>query len=190
VLRFAVRDEVRPQIPDVAHDAASITGGWSPVPGRLDLHAPRTRPTREHKVAELIRVNALAWQHDLDAGAGRPNQLPARFRTTLLVDGWCWFGHRVRLTRIELAAVAETVTFHGGWPAGVDGAAVAADKVTARRGYSPCTGSCSPAAGPTRRCGRASAPRKVPRRHGGREATLPAVRAGCGSIAGTTPHRA
>ena len=192
VLRFAVRDELATEVRDVAHEAASISGGWSPLPGRLDLHAPTGRPlrwaaevkvwdigqqiwdalklaagiaagdlrigyliaaacptafaaddgrelfaagTHEHAVRELIRKNANAWQHDLDGGTGRPARMSARFRTTLLFDGWCWFGHRVRLARIGLAGDPEELPFQAGWPDGLDGpAAVKAAKAKAAHG--------------------------------------------------------
>jgi hypothetical protein len=192
VLRFAVRDQLRAHgLSDVAHEAASITGGWTPIPGRLDLHAPMVRPLRwaaeakvwdidqqlwdalklaagiahgdtragyllaaacptafahaggaelfrpsahEHVVAELIRTNAPEWLHLLGGGAGRPIQVPARIRTTLLCDHWCWFGHRVRLVRVEIDANADVVQFIDGWPEGLDGPTAVAEARAARRG--------------------------------------------------------
>lgn len=203
VMRFAVRDEIRQAVVDVAHEAASITADWTPLPGRLDLHAPRERPLRwaaevkvwdigqqiwdalkltagitaedlrtgylltaacpsafaaddghelyapgshEHIVTELIRVNARAWKRDLGGGSGRPTTVPSRFRTTLLFDGWCWFGHRLRLMRVEATADSRPLAFTDGWPESIDGpAAVAAAKRAARRGPTDALGLAVPA---------------------------------------------
>jgi hypothetical protein len=47
VLRFAVRDRLRDAgVSDIAHENSSITGGWSPIPGKLDLYTPARRPHR------------------------------------------------------------------------------------------------------------------------------------------------
>jgi hypothetical protein len=194
VLRFAVRDQLRAVgLGDVGHEQSKITGGWSPVPGNLDLYTPKVRPhrwaleakvwdvdqqiwdaiklaagiahgdlrvgyllaaapptafahydgaelyapgTHAHSVWTLLDANPRAWQHLLDGGAGRPTEVPTDFSATLLVDEWCWFGHRVRLVRIECVAdkAAPTLRFEDGWPVGMNGrAAVAAAKARPRR---------------------------------------------------------
>jgi hypothetical protein len=191
VLRFAVRDQLRGLgIADVAHEAASITGGWDPLPGRLDLHAPVRRPlrwgveakvwdidqqlwdalklaagiahrdlrvgyllaaacptafaqyggselfaadSREHHVSALIRQNPREWQRLLNGGVGRPTATPLTFRTTLLCDRRCWFGHRVRLVRIEALDEADPLAFRDGWPEHVNGPILVAAAKSAPR---------------------------------------------------------
>ena len=58
-----------------------------------ELYAPGTHA---HAVWTLLDANPRAWQHLLDGGAGARPQVPTDFSATLLVDEWCWFGHRVR----------------------------------------------------------------------------------------------
>ena len=204
-LRLAVRDRLRDAgTRDVAHETHSITGGWAPIPGRLDLHAGVSRPLRwaaeakvwdigqqiwdalklaagisqgdlqvgyliaastptafaeyggaelyapgmhDYDVRSLLLANAVDWQHDLGGGTGRPTDLPAAIRTTLLADEWCWFGHRARLVRVELSAGdAPTLRFEAGWPEGTDGpAAVAALKARPRRATRDALGLAVPA---------------------------------------------
>jgi hypothetical protein len=193
VLRFAVRDRLRDAgVSDVGHERSSITGGWSPIPGKLDLYTPARPPhlwaaevkvwdidqqlwdaiklaagiahgdlrvgyliaaapptafaqyegaalfrpgSHRHVVRDLLATNARAWQHLLDGGAGRPTGVPASLTTSMLLDEWCWFGHRVRLVRVEveIGEDAPTVRFEGGWPEDLDGeAAVIAARASAR----------------------------------------------------------
>jgi hypothetical protein len=188
----------------VDHERSSITGGWRPLPGKLDLHigkrphrwaaeakvwdigqqiwdalklvagirhsdletgyllaaAPPTAfahygggelyaPGRHvHDVRELIVRNATDWEHDLGGGRGRPEELPSEIVTTLLVDEWCWFGHRLRLVRVALANQASIapLRFDAGWPVGVDPAvAIATAKARPRRTMFDALGLAVPA---------------------------------------------
>src|SRR4051794_21947496 len=62
VLRFAVRDELRGLgMADVVHEAASITGGWDPLPGRLDLHAPVGCPLRWAAEVKVWDIDQQLW---------------------------------------------------------------------------------------------------------------------------------
>jgi hypothetical protein len=72
-LRFAVRDQLRDLgMGDVAHEAASITGGWDPLPGRLDLHAPMQRPLRWAAEAKVWDIDQQLWDvFKLTAGIAR-----------------------------------------------------------------------------------------------------------------------
>jgi hypothetical protein len=73
VLRFAVRDELRSLgMVDVVHEAASITGGWDPLPGRLDLHAPAGRPLRWAAEVKVWDIDQQLWDAlKLAAGIAR-----------------------------------------------------------------------------------------------------------------------
>lgn len=93
-----------------------------------ELYAPGNH---EHVVRDLPTRNACAWQKLLNGGSGRPIEIPATFHTTLLLDVWCWFGHRARLVRVEVETgrSVPAVQFEAGWPENLDGqAAVTAAK--------------------------------------------------------------
>jgi hypothetical protein len=62
VLRFAVRDRLRDAgVSDIAHENSSITGGWSPIPGKLDLYTPARRPHRWAAEAKVWDVDQQIW---------------------------------------------------------------------------------------------------------------------------------
>lgn len=62
VLRFAVRDRLRNAgVSDIAHENSSITGGWSPIPGKLDLYTPARRPHRWAAEAKVWDVDQQIW---------------------------------------------------------------------------------------------------------------------------------
>jgi hypothetical protein len=194
VLRFAVRDRLLDAgLSDIAQERSSITGGWTPIPGRLDLYTPARRSHRwaaefkvwdvdqqiwdalklatgiahgdlrigyllaaapptafaqydgaelfaagrhQQLVRDLLDRNAGAWQKLLNGGSARPIQVPLTLYTSLLLDEWCWFGHRARLVRVEIETgrSVPTVRFKAGWPEDLDEqAALTAATARARR---------------------------------------------------------
>ena len=106
----------------VAHDlsvgylVAAATPSAFATQGGKELFSSVT--PHDCDVRRLIEMNAREWQDDLNGGSARPAILPGRIRVQTLVGARCWFGHVVRVARIDVPDPSGTLRCINGWPEG------------------------------------------------------------------------
>lgn len=102
---------------------AACPGAFEELPGK-ELFEYSQDPIR-HGVRRLVEDNAKAWEGMVGKPKvrARPLKPPAAFTTRALIEPmsvWAWYGHEVRLMRIELPDRVKKRWFKDGWPNGVD----------------------------------------------------------------------
>ena len=123
--------DVSHQIWDALKLAAGIAAGDVKVGYLIAAASPSAFATQGGKelfanvtpgvcdVRDLIAANPREWQVLLNGGRARPVVLPANIRVHTPVDEWCWFGHRVRVARIDVLEPGRTLRLADGWPDGL-----------------------------------------------------------------------
>lgn len=96
---------------------AACPGAFDDLAGHELFECSRVR------TSALVKRNAKEWKCLLEGGKGRPINPPAAFTTRALISPrstWAWYGHEVRLMRIDLPDRVQRRWFNDGWPNGVD----------------------------------------------------------------------